>query len=153
MQTCFEGPSPCSHHVPSQALQYVIYDNACAVVRMLRKRGGACWNILKQLKWVIDRLHFKSHTACKDASSSWYVPDVNPNQYHQLQGVDTEAAEQIFSLASRWQAGFSCVWVLCGILPRLSLLYFPSSPSGRLCVLLCRLCSATRTLFIKNSFC
>ncbi len=85
-------------------LRWVIYDNACAVVRMLRRRRGDAWAKLQNLHWVIDRLHFHYHKACQDPSSSWHVPGVDPYAFRELRGVDTEAAEQVFSLASRWQA-------------------------------------------------
>jgi hypothetical protein len=97
-------------------LVYVIYDNACAVARHLRKRQRSsppadpedvAWKWLLALKWVIDRLHFCYHRACRDETSSWYVPGVDPAEHSTLEGVDTEAAEQIFHVANRWQVVLS----------------------------------------------
>ncbi|CAK9069142.1 unnamed protein product [Durusdinium trenchii] len=93
------------------ALRFVIYDNACAVVRMIQKRtrNGANWAQLAGLKWVIDRLHFTYHKACQDQSSGWYAPGTNPAEHPELRGIDTEAAEQVFSIANRWQVrGAGC---------------------------------------------
>ena len=93
-------------------LAYVIYDNACPVARHLRKRlrenppadpENPAWKWLIALTWVIDRLHFTYHKSCRDINSSWYVAGVDARDYPVLKGVDTEAAEQIFSLANRWQ--------------------------------------------------
>ena len=62
-------------------LVYVIYDNACAVKRHLRKRvredplldeAHPAWRWLTvSAIWVIDRLHFGYHKACRDVKSSW----------------------------------------------------------------------------------
>lgn len=93
--------------VSPKALQYVIYDNACAVARMIRKRAVLCppWHRLRALLWVIDRLHLQYHKARQDPASGWYAAGANPADYPQLAGIDTEAAEQLFSVANRWQAG------------------------------------------------
>ena len=40
-------------------------------------------------------------------SSGWYVPGVDPAGHPSLVGVDTEAAEQIFHIAKRWQTVLS----------------------------------------------
>ena len=93
-------------------LAYVIYDNACAVARHLRKRqresppadpAAPAWAWLLQLRWVIDRLHFTYHKSCRDRTSALYVPGVDADEHPCLKGVDTEAAEQLFSVAKRWQ--------------------------------------------------
>lgn len=96
-------------------LAFAIYDNACAVVRHMRKKlrvappapEGAGWKWLSQLQWVIDRLHFTYHKSCRDPASPYYVAGVRASDYPVLQGVDTEGAEQIFSVARRWQATLS----------------------------------------------
>ena len=60
------------------------------------------------LRWVVDKLHWaKGHTSCKSESSRYYEPSVDPGRYPELVGVDTEAAEQIFHIASRWQTVLS----------------------------------------------
>ena len=97
-------------------LHYVIYDNACGLVRSLKKKCkthadsplvAAAWGVLTGLLWVIDRLHWTYHTGCRDQSSGWYVPGVDPASHPALIGVDTEAAEQIFHIANRWQTVLS----------------------------------------------
>lgn len=97
-------------------LMYVIYDNACAVKRHLRKHqrdsppgdsDNVTWKWLLALRWVIDRLHLTYHKACRDRSSSWFVEGVDPIEHPVLKGVDTEAAEQIFHVAERWQVVLS----------------------------------------------
>jgi hypothetical protein len=99
-----------------RTVEWVIYDFACGILRhirvQMRKRQGtashAAWGKLMALKWVIDRLHFgKGHTACKDEKSTYFEPSVNPYACDELVGIDTEAAEQIFHVANRWQANLS----------------------------------------------
>lgn len=124
----------------------MVYDNACAVVRMMEKKLRhkrappslhRAWQCLRQLHWVIDRLHLRYHTGCQDMSSSWFVPNTDPASYSVLRGIDTEAAEQLFHVASRWQAGSQIV-------------------GGDCCRLMsacfCRPCSATPAQCIKSSF-
>jgi len=97
-------------------LEFIIYDNACGVVRSLKKKVrthagspalAAAWGVLASLQWVIVRLHWTYHTGCRDASTGWYVPGVDPHAYPSLLGVDTEAAEQVFHIANRWQTVLS----------------------------------------------
>ena len=97
-------------------LSWVVYDFACGAVRHIRtssqKRQGKpaqeAWIKLLSLRWVVDKLHFfKGHTACKDESSRYYEPKVNPYAHKEIIGVDTEAAEQIFHIANRWQTNLS----------------------------------------------
>eukprot|EP00973_Karenia_brevis_P081500 11297556-Karenia_brevis.AAC.1 len=59
------------------------------------------------LKWTLDRLHRTYHRSCKDPESPYFVPGVDPDEYAELVGVDTEAAEQIFHIADRWQTVLS----------------------------------------------
>lgn len=93
-------------------LEYVLYDNACGMVRHLKKvlrekkyatDCGANWERLALLAWVIDRLHFTYHKCWRDPKSPWFVEHVNPDDHQKLLGVDTEGAEQIFHIANRWQ--------------------------------------------------
>ena len=94
------------------------------------------WQKLWSLQWLVDRLHFAGHTGCRNPESSFYDPDVNPHAAKllwaaflgfllcffvlrepwlqpatqaspKLRGVDTEAAEQIFHVANRWQGNLS----------------------------------------------
>ena len=94
------------------ALAFIIYDNACGAARTVRKRvrdGGLpvavqqAWQRLAALNWVVDRLHLRYHSACRQPSSPWFVPAVDPAAHPDLHGIDTEAAEQVFHIASRWQ--------------------------------------------------
>ena len=70
-----------------QGITWVLYDFACGVLRFLRnqalKRDGKPfrkhWQVLLNLRWVVDKLHFKSgHSGCKDPNSKYYEPSVNP---------------------------------------------------------------------------
>eukprot|EP00959_Pyramimonas_sp_CCMP1952_P448253 9386262-Pyramimonas_sp.AAC.1 len=97
-------------------LAYVIYDNACAVARHLRKRqregppsdpDAPGWTWLLGLQWIIDRLHFTYHKSCRDKTSPYFVPGVDADDYPSLKGVDTEAVEQLFHVANRWQVVLS----------------------------------------------
>ena len=67
------------------------------------QEAKAAWTSLLALKWIVDKLHFWYHTGCRNPDSSYYVEGVDPYQYPELLGVDTEAAEQIFHIANRWQ--------------------------------------------------
>ena len=90
-------------------VRYVIYDFACGLLRVMRKAAHAAegepshaaWSKLLSLRWVVDRLHYRGHRGCKDPASSWYEPDVNPDTREALRGVDSEACEQLFSVAGR----------------------------------------------------
>jgi hypothetical protein len=94
------------------SLAYVLYDNACSMVRHLRKQesnrkkqglGAEGWSLFMALHWVIDRLHCHYHRCWRDPAGAWYVPRVRPDDHPILRGVDTEAAEQVFHIANRWQ--------------------------------------------------
>lgn len=98
-------------------LSHIIYDNACGIVRHLRKQlakkeaahddTAVAWSALLALQWVIDRLHFTYHRACRRRMSAWFVDGVDPGDHPILHGIDTEAAEQIFHIANRWQTTLS----------------------------------------------
>ena len=92
---------------------YVLYDNACGIVRHLRKQlsnrrqAGLnidAWELLLLIRWIIDKLHWTYHKSCKDPASSYYVSGVSPHEYPQLVGIDTEAAEQIWWMQYSMQA-------------------------------------------------
>ncbi|CAK0887840.1 unnamed protein product, partial [Prorocentrum cordatum] len=98
------------------ALACVIYDNACAVARHLRKRqresppsdpDAPGWTWLLGLQWVVDRLHFTYRKGCRDKTSPYFAPGVDADDYPSLKGVDTEAVEQLFHVANRWQVVLS----------------------------------------------
>ena len=72
-----------------------------------KKRRGAssvAWTRLLGLQWIVDRLHFCYHKACRNKKSSYYLARVNPYRYKEIHGVNSEAAEQVFALANRWTA-------------------------------------------------
>ena len=84
------------------ALRYVVYDNACGMVRHMRKSlltavasARAAWRRVASMTWVLDRLHFTYHRVCQDPASSYFVCEVNPHIYPELAGIDTEAAEHV----------------------------------------------------------
>ena len=90
-------------------IAFIAYDNACGLVRFIMSQSGqrageakAAWAVLEQLSWVIDKLHFCYHKACRTRLSRYFLPRANPYHCTKLHGIDTEAAEQVFSLASRW---------------------------------------------------
>ena len=92
-------------------LRYVLYDNACGVVRHLRKQLATTkmteevakgWRLLAALAWVVDRLHWTYHRCWRDPAGSWSVPGVAPSEHSALVGVDAEAAEQVFHITERW---------------------------------------------------
>ena len=81
-------------------LAYVLYDNACAMVRHLLKQdrvhkkkdsGAAGWSQQLKSSWVLDRLHSHYHKCWKDPSSPWHVPNVHPSTHPELKGIDTES--------------------------------------------------------------
>ncbi|CAJ1421344.1 unnamed protein product [Effrenium voratum] len=96
-------------------VSWVVYDFACGVVRHMRtqcrQRAGKPeeteWRRMAGLRWVIDKLHFQGHKGCRNPTSTWFLPDVNPYAHTVLRGVDTEAAEQVFHIVSRWQDSLS----------------------------------------------
>ena len=63
----------------------------------------SAWSRLLRLHWIVDRLHWAYHRAYRDPQHAHYDPDVSPHAHSVLRGVDTEAAEQVFHVASRWQ--------------------------------------------------
>ena len=102
-------------------LTWAVYDNACGamcfVVKQMKMRHPACqaaWGAVARLKWACDRLHWHFHRACRDETSSYYNPDVNPYLHDELAGLNSEAAEQMFSICERWYR--SCVFCFVGAL-------------------------------------
>ena len=83
------------------------------MVRHLRKQlrdhampshAVEAWQRLRSLHWVIDRLHWTYNRGCRIRDSPWFVDGVAPADHATLDGVDTEAAEQLFHIANRWQS-------------------------------------------------
>ena len=98
-------------------LAFIVYDFACGARRFMRRQAQAshrratgvqtAWRLLQNLIWVCDRLHYQFHK-CRDSSEPSYLPEVNPHIYEELRGIDSEAAEQIFSIVERWST--RCRW-------------------------------------------
>ena len=61
---------------------------------------------LRRLTWFIDKFHFgcsnislvEPHHACRDPFHKFHDKDVDPYHYSELQGIDTVAAKQVFSV-------------------------------------------------------
>ncbi|CAK9089942.1 Uncharacterized protein (Fragment), partial [Durusdinium trenchii] len=75
-------------------LQYVIYDNACALARFarhpLRKERTPTAAALAALTYVLDGFHAQNHTSCLDESHPLYTPEVQRAQHAALQGLNTQ---------------------------------------------------------------
>ena len=61
----------------------ICYDNACNLAKFCLARE---YGFFKRTKFVIDRLHFYSHTRCS--------PVYNPYLHHDLDGANTQLCEQ-----------------------------------------------------------
>ena len=77
--------------------KYVVYDNNCHAMKYSLKRE---LKFFHAVRFFIDRLHWKNHTACQDA--------YNMNTWPFLKGVNSQACEQFNSrlLAIATQLGF-----------------------------------------------
>ena len=80
-------------------LKFVVYDNACALARFVRglarRRSHATesCSISSSLRFVLDRWHEQNHTACLNARSVLYMPEVRMDQYMELQDYDSNLSE------------------------------------------------------------
>ena len=84
-----------------ERLQYILYDNACALARYARHPMRATRTPaaiqLAGLTYVLDSFHVANHTACLDPTSAHYLPEVSRERHAALQGVNSQTAEQFFS--------------------------------------------------------
>lgn len=81
-------------------LRYILYDDGCHLKKYaLNPTRSMCtptseW--LASLEIVVDKLHFKGHI------DTWCHQHCNPYTHSDLENVDTEVCEQIFSWLSRY---------------------------------------------------
>eukprot|EP00438_Fugacium_kawagutii_P019339 Skav202390 [mRNA] locus=scaffold1406:411525:413741:- [translate_table: standard] len=91
------------HATAPQRLEYVFYDNACALARYARHTVRATRTpasiALAGLTYVLDSFHVANHTACVNPSSPHHLPEVLREQHAALAGVNSQTAEQFFSWA------------------------------------------------------
>ena len=87
--------------VNKRSVQFVFYDNACALARFSRmpsRSGGTdISRRLADLVLVLDSFHIGNHTACVDPDNSLYMPEVLRNQHGEIQDVNTQSCEQFFA--------------------------------------------------------
>ncbi|CAF1276353.1 unnamed protein product [Didymodactylos carnosus] len=88
--------------------RYWIYDNACGILltfnARLRNQRIIITPAVKQLqnmRFVIDRFHMENH------KRPIYKIKTNPNKYHDLNDVNTQACEQLNAKLKRYQNAFS----------------------------------------------
>lgn len=96
------------------------YDNACKVRRTIDKRLRAAkaegtstpraWQALADLVWALDKLHLQYHQGCLQ-DGPYHVEGVNPYDHTFLDHVNTQSAEQTFSMIDRWVKVLRCVAV------------------------------------------
>ena len=79
-------------------LQYVFYDNACALARFSRHSTRCDRTVaskqMAQLIYVLDGLHIHNHTACLDPDNSLYMPEVKRDEYNELEHANSQTCEQ-----------------------------------------------------------
>ena len=70
-------------------LDFVVYDNACALARFTRKiaarSAAAAPQLCAQVTFVLDRWHKQNHTACLSPAHAMFMPEVNMDLHPQLQ--------------------------------------------------------------------
>ena len=87
------------------------YDNACHARRTIAKKLRHAtkrlravpeqWQALADLIWALDKLHLQYHQGCL-SEGAYHVPGVNPYDHIFLDHVNTQGAEQTFSMIDRW---------------------------------------------------
>lgn len=89
------------HDAAPGRIEYILYDNACALARYarhpLRATRTAAAIALAGLTYVLDSFHAANHTACLDSTSPYYLPEVSRERHAALRGVNSQTAEQFFS--------------------------------------------------------
>ena len=87
--------------VPEHPIQYIMYDNACALARYsrhpCRRDRTPAAAAMAALTYVLDSFHQANHTACLDSSHPLYMPEVLRSRHSQLNGVNSQTAEQFFA--------------------------------------------------------
>lgn len=94
-------------------LQYVIYDNACALARFarhpVRKDRTDAAVSLAGLTYVLDGFHQQNHTSCLDPTHALHMPEVLRARHPRLQDVNTQTAEQFFSWLDPFVRSAACM--------------------------------------------
>ena len=79
-------------------LQFVVYDNACALARFARnlaaRRRSPSDVQASQLRYVLDRYHEVNPTACLDPNHALHLPEVRMAQYAELRNHNSSLSEQ-----------------------------------------------------------
>ena len=84
-----------------RALDFVVYDNACALARFVRRLArrepSSVRSQCAALTFCLDRFHAQNHTACRNPRHSLFLPEVDIEQYPVLQDFNSSASEQFNS--------------------------------------------------------
>ena len=84
---------------------FICYDNACALARFCRNPVRADLTegarALRDCVFFLPDSHIRGHTACLDATSTYYLPEVRKASHDILRGVNSEAQEHVFAWV-RW---------------------------------------------------
>lgn len=90
-------------HRGEDRLRFAIYDNACALARFARHPGRRdrteAAKSLASLTYVLDSFHRANHTACLDEEHPFFLPEVQRERHPELNGVNSQTAEQFFAWA------------------------------------------------------
>ena len=79
---------------------FVVCDNACVLAQHLRahhRHQRTASEQLAHLTSVLDRWHKRNHTGCSDPTSAQHDPEVDIDEYLDLQGLNMEANEKFTS--------------------------------------------------------
>ena len=84
-----------------RVLQYVVYDNACALARFVRKIAARSAReapqVCAQLTFVLDRWHKQNHTACLCPTHRLFTPEVDMDLHPSLEQFNSSMCEQFNS--------------------------------------------------------
>lgn len=79
-------------------LDFVMYDNACALARFTRKiaarSASAAPQLCAQLTFVLDRWHKQNHRACLSPAHPMFMPEVDVDLHPQLKDFNSSMCEQ-----------------------------------------------------------
>ena len=84
-----------------RVLQYVVYDNACALARFVRKIAARSAReapqVCAQLTFVLDRWLKQNHTACLCPTHRLFTPEVDMDLHPSLEQFNSSMCEQFNS--------------------------------------------------------
>ena len=90
-------------------LKYIIYDNACGLLRFLRnarralaQRTPETKHLVEQVVLAIDRFHEDGHTACLDPQHPGYLPNIRAGSHPALDGCNTQTCEESNAWIARY---------------------------------------------------